>query len=62
MTVRELIRELESVDEDIKDYGVGFVFRVQINDSVRISGKSIGVIVPQNVDVDAKMFWLKARS
>jgi hypothetical protein len=61
MTVRELIKELEQCDDDIKDYEVGVIFRVQINQDTRISGKCLNVIVPDNADIDAKRIWIKAR-
>jgi hypothetical protein len=49
------------VDDDILDYEVGIVFRVQLNDDVRLSGKARSIIVPENVDVEQKTIWLKAR-
>lgn len=61
MTVRELIAQLSECDDDILDFKVGIVFRVQLNSDVRISGKTENIIVPENVDVDHKTIWLKAR-
>jgi hypothetical protein len=61
VTVRELIAQLQDVDDDILDYEVGIVFRVQLNDDVRLSGKARSIIVPENVDVEQKTIWLKAR-
>lgn len=61
MTVRQLIRKLNDMDEDVKDYNVGVVFRIQLNEDVRISGKATDLVVPENVDVDKKMLWLKVR-
>jgi len=61
MTVRELIRELEKVDDDVRGYTVGVTFRIQLTDNIRIAGKTENIIVPENVDVDNKKIWLKAR-
>lgn len=61
MTVNQLIRELEQMDEDLKEYEVGVVFRIQLTDNVRLSGKSDSILVPENVDIGNKRIWLKAR-
>lgn len=61
MTIRELIQNLEMCDEDVKDYDVGVVFRIQLNKNVRISGQAFTLVVPDSVDVNNAIMWLKAR-
>lgn len=61
MTIRELIDELQEFDDDLKDYTVGVVFRLQLTPDCRITGKIEHISVPENVDVENKKVWLKSR-
>jgi hypothetical protein len=61
MTVRDLIEKLEEFDDDIKDYQLCITFAIQLNPTTRLTGKCNKIIVQDNADVSARIFWLKAR-
>lgn len=61
MTIRELIANLDLVDEDVKDYEVRATFSMQLNKNSRITCRSWLKEIPDNVDVSEKCIYLKFR-
>jgi hypothetical protein len=61
MTVRELVKSLSDCDKDVLDYEVRIICAIQLNENVRLSSKLTKINVQDNVDVSAKILWLKVR-
>lgn len=61
MTLRELIKELSDVDEEILDYNVGAIFSIQISPEVRLNARGRVFKVSENCDVGNKVVWLKIK-
>lgn len=61
MTCRELRDYLNEVDEDILDFNIGVISSAQIGRDIRISVRCDDVILQENADIGAKIFWFKAK-
>jgi hypothetical protein len=58
VTVKELIAKLQDMDDEVKDYKVGFEIRVNITKDTSVVTSSLNIEVPEECDVDNEIFWI----
>ena len=61
MKVKDLIIALQSVDDDLLDYEVGVISRIQLTKDCRISFKSIVNNVFEHADIGQKIIYIRAK-
>ena len=60
MTVRELIKELSEVDNDVMDYEVWIVSQYQLSKDLKFEGKSKVSKVPNFVNVELSRLYIES--